>query len=111
MKTGKGQVTAKIKDVTAIKRTIDVEGQTSELTVKLDFNIPKLTFKIVPHITTKQVSFSNDALNQALVKQTGEMVLEAIEMAKDLVQKYRVEDDDPNQLKIVSLTPDLEKAA
>lgn len=111
MKTGKGHSTTKIKDVTAIRRTITVDDQTSELTVKLDFNIPKLTFKIIPHITTKQVSFSNDSMNNALVKQTGEMVLEAIELAKKMVEKYRVDDGDPNQLKIVSLTPDLEKAA
>lgn len=84
----------RIKDVTKFERTITVDDQTSEISAKLDYNIPKLTYKITATLTTKNVSFQNNQVNEATVKSLGQLVLKAINKAIEKTEQYRDKEDE-----------------
>lgn len=71
----------KFRDVTGLERMVEIDGEQSTLLVQATFNARNGQFKIDTKITTKQVSRSKE-VNQATVKQIGQMLLDAMYAAQ-----------------------------
>lgn len=70
-----------------IDRAITIDGNKSELVIKVSFDTEKGTIAIQPKITTKHLSF-DDVQRQALLQQVANMTAEAYDFAIDLLQEF-----------------------
>lgn len=75
---------------------VEVE-ETTELKTKLAYNPEKNTAKISVSITTKQIDFSNEEVNEAIRAKISNQIKEATNLAKDLIQGNVSTDKDPIQ--------------
>jgi predicted acyl esterase len=89
------------KEVSTLERTINVDGQQSDLVVKMDFNTAKGTFNLTTKLTTVQFDGTNEAVNDGTLNTLKDMLKEA---AAEMMAKRREflagQDGDPDQMPI-----------
>lgn len=69
----------KDKEVFKLTERIEIDGQPSNVEVKLDLNTRKATFSVTAKLTTKQLSATDNQRNQDTVDLVADMVLAAVD--------------------------------
>ena len=92
----------KMQEVYFLEEKVNIDGKESTMTAKITFNTEKGTIKIVPQMTTKQLSFNEMQQGEALgcmKRLIDRAYSKGLELSKDWIEKNRP-GIDPSQMNL-----------
>ena len=90
------------KTVKTNEEIVEVDGHSSALVVKLDFNNKTGTFKVTGSIVSKQWSITNNKVNAGIIQRKSEMEMEACNEGRKMRLEWKAAQpqDDTAQMEI-----------